>query len=128
MKTNYIVGAALVAMLNCTIANADLLGPATSGLNGSLGGNLSSTRDIGVTGHGNGSLGADLDTRPLQRTTRDVSKRTKQRTHDAVSATRERTKSTVANTNSATAEKVREVQSSKVSASAEGNASVGVER
>lgn len=112
MKTNYLVGAALVAMLNCAIANADLLG-ASTGLGGSLGGNLSGTRDIGLTGSGNGSFGADFDSRPLRRTTSEAA---------------DRAKSTAAATKSAAAEKVQDVKSSKVDASADSSAAVGLKK
>lgn len=127
MKTNYIVGAALVAMLNCAVANADLLG-GNGSLGGGLGGNLHGARDIGLSGHGNGAFGAEVDTRSLRRTTSDVADRTKQRTRDTVSTTHERAKSTAAATKSVAADKVNGAKSLNPQTSANGNASASKEQ
>ncbi len=73
MKTRFtLIGVALAAALNCAAVNAQVLG---GGAGGGLGGTLSGgMRDMGVMGQGtmNGSLGADLDTSTLRRTTRDT--------------------------------------------------------
>jgi hypothetical protein len=127
MKTNYIVGAALVAMLNCAIANADLLGGSGS-LGGALGGNLNGARDVGLSGHGNGAFGADLDSRSLRRATSETTDRTKQRTRDTVSATHERAKSTAAATKSVAADKVNDAKSLEPKGAASGNASASKEK
>ena len=98
MKTKYMLGAAIVVALNCVTANAQVLGGnVAGGLGGTLGGGLGGARDVGVMGQGNGhgSLGTELDTGSLRRTTREVASRTTDRTRGAVDASRERTSSTV---------------------------------
>src|SRR5262245_23170663 len=97
MNTKYLLGAAIIAVLNCTTLNAQVLGGnAVGGLGGSLGGNLGGTRDIGVMGQGNGhgAFGTDLDTGSLRRTTGDLTHRAKDRTRDTLATTRDHTRST----------------------------------
>jgi hypothetical protein len=98
MNTKYLLGAAIVAVLNCATLNAQVLGGnAVGGLGGSLGGNLGGMRDIGVMGQGNGhgAFGADLDTGSLRRTTGDLTHRATDRTRDTLETTRGRTHSSV---------------------------------
>ena len=76
MKTNYFIGAALVAALHCATINAQVIGGnAVGGLGGSLGGNMSRGGiDVIGQGSGRGSLGTDLDSGSLRRTSGDLAR------------------------------------------------------
>lgn len=91
MKTRSMIGVAMVAVLSCAAANAQVLGG--GGIGGGLGGTLSGgMRDMQMTTQGalNGSFGADLDTSTLGRTTRDTAGRVTDRARNTTSAVRDR--------------------------------------
>lgn len=95
MKTrSMLIGIAMAAALNCTAVNAQVVGGLGGGLGGGLSGGL---RDMNMTTQGtlNGSLGADVDTGSLSRTTRDTAERTTNRARNTTSAVRDRAATTV---------------------------------
>ncbi len=95
MKTrSMLIGLATAAVLNCAAVNAQVLGGVGGGLGGGLSGGL---RDMNMATHGtlNGSLGAELDTNSLRRTTRDTAERTTNRARNTTSAVRDRATSKV---------------------------------
>ena len=97
------LGAVIAAALNCSPANAQVLGGNVGGaVNGTLSGGM---RDLGVITHGGaaGSLGADLDTGSLHRTTRDTLDRTTTRARNTAAAARKRAESTVGEASSTSA-------------------------
>ena len=116
MNTKFLLGAAIVAVLNCATLNAQVLGGnAVGSVGGALGGHVGGMRDIGVVGQGSGhgAFGADLDTGSLRRTSGDLTHRAKDRTRDTLTSTRDRTRSTV---NSARATAERDVGAAAITA------------
>jgi hypothetical protein len=97
MKTRKtFIAAAIVAVMACSAANAQVLGGNVGGaVNGALGGGL---RDSSVFGSGNaaGSFGGELDTGSTLRKTRGMTDETTRRARDVGANARNRTKSTVA--------------------------------
>jgi hypothetical protein len=96
MKAKYIVGAAIVAVLNCTTVQAQVLGGGTTGgLSGSLGGGLGGSRNLDVMsqGRGHGAFDADLDAGSLRRSSRDVADRTSTRARGSIHDARDRKRS-----------------------------------
>ena len=88
--------AAILAVLACSAAHAQVLGGSVGGaVNGALGGGM---RDTSVFGNGNaaGSFGGELDTGPVLRKTRGIADDTTGRVRDVGSKVRNRTESTVA--------------------------------
>lgn len=104
MKTRIsFIGAAIVAVLNCTSANAQVLG---GSVGGAIGGTLSGgMRDMGVLTRGDaaGSLGGGLEADSLHRTTRGVAGETTHSARNASGAVRNRAESTVATRHDASA-------------------------
>jgi hypothetical protein len=108
MKTRTVIlGIAMVAALNCTIAQAQVLG---GGVGGALGSNVGGTmsggmRDVSVLGSGNagGSLSGDLDTGRLHRTARGAPDRTTDRVRNTTPGVRDRAQSTAGNARHASA-------------------------
>lgn len=89
------IGATFATVLNCAAAHAQVLG---GDIGGAVGGTLSGgMRDMGVITHGNaaGSLGTDLDTGSLHRSTRDTLDRTTTRARNTAGAARNRAESTI---------------------------------
>lgn len=97
MKTrSMLIGVAMAAALNCAAVNAQVLGGGSIG--GGLGGTLSGgMRDMNVMTQGamNGSLGADLDTGSLRRTTRGTAERATDRVRDTSGAVKDRAASKI---------------------------------
>jgi hypothetical protein len=88
--------AAIVAVLSCSAAHAQVLGGAVGGAaNGALGGGL---RDTSVFSNGNaaGSFGGELDTGSMIQRTRGAADRTTQRARNVGANARNRAASTVA--------------------------------
>jgi hypothetical protein len=97
MKTRKtFIAAAIVAVMACSAAHAQVLGGNVGGaVNGALGGGL---RDTSVVGNGNvaGSFGGELDTGSTLRKTRGMSDDVTGRARNAGTKVRNRTESTVA--------------------------------
>ena len=97
MKTRKtFIAAAIVAVLSCSAAHAQVLGGAVGGaVNGALGGGL---RDTSVFGEGNaaGSFGGELDTGSMINRTRGAADQTTRRARNVGANVRNRTESTVA--------------------------------
>jgi hypothetical protein len=117
MKTrSMLIGVAMVAMLNGAAVNAQVLG----GVGGSLGGGLSGgLRDMSMTSQGamNGTLGADLDSGTLRRSTRDTTDRVTDRARNTTSTVRDRATSKVDRTREKVGE-TREVATATTSSAA----------
>jgi hypothetical protein len=140
MKTrSLLIGVAMAAALNCAAVNAQVLGGGDIG--GGLGGTLSGgMRDMNVTTHGamNGSLGTDLDTGSLRRTTRGTAERATNRARSTTGAVKERaaakadqtrdTTSTVASTAAASAMSTIDDVQIEGTADVAGSAASGVSR
>ena len=87
---------AIVAVMACTAAHAQVLGGNVGGaVNGALGGGLRDTSVVG-NGNANGSFGGELDTGPVLKKTRGVADDTTRRARNAGANVRNRTESTVA--------------------------------
>lgn len=97
MKTREtFIAAAIVAVMGCSAANAQVLGGNVGGaVNGALGGGM---RDTGVFGNGNaaGSFGGELDTGSTLRKTRGMADDTTRRARNVSANARNRTESAVA--------------------------------
>lgn len=97
MKTRKtFIAAAIVAVMACSAANAQVLGGNVGGaVNGAVGGGL---RDSSVFGSGNaaGSLGGEFDSGSTLRKTRGMTDDTTRRARDVGAKARNRTESTVA--------------------------------
>ena len=97
MKTRKtFIAAAIVAVLSCSAAHAQVLGGAVGGaVNGAVGGGL---RDTSVFGNGNatGSFGGELDTGSMIERTRGAADQTTRRARNVGANVRNRTESTVA--------------------------------
>jgi hypothetical protein len=93
---NTVSAAAIVAVLACSAADAQVLGGNVGGaVNGALGGGL---RDTSVFGNGNaaGSFGGELDTGSMLRTTRGMSEDATRRARGVGANVRNRAQSTIA--------------------------------
>ena len=93
---NTFSAAAIVAVMACSAAHAQVLGGNVGGaVNGALGGGL---RDTSVFGNGNaaGSFGGELDTGSMVRKTRGAADDTTRRARNVGANVRNRTESTVA--------------------------------
>jgi hypothetical protein len=122
--------AAILAVLTCSAAHAQVLGGNVGGaVNGALGGGL---RDTSVFSNGNaaGSFGSEFDTGPVLKKTRGIADDTTGRARDAGSKVRNRAESTVAtardtsaNTATSAVATARTVKDQQVSAAADGAAS-----
>lgn len=97
MKTRKtFIAAAIVAVLSCSAAHAQVLGGAVSGAaNGALGGGLGNSSVFGG-GNAAGSFGGELDTGSMIHRTRGVADQTTQRARNVGTSMRNRTESTVA--------------------------------
>jgi hypothetical protein len=97
MKTrNTFIAAAIVAVLACSAANAQVLGGAVGGAaNGALAGGLGNSSVFGG-GNAAGSFGGELDTGSMIHRTRGVADRSTQRARNVGTNVRNRTESTVA--------------------------------
>ena len=97
MKTRKtFIAAAIVAVLSCSAAHAQVLGGAVGGAaNGALGGGLGNSSVFGG-GNAAGSFGGELDTGSMIHRTRGVADQTSQRARDVGTNVRNRTESTVA--------------------------------
>ena len=97
MKTRKtVIAAAIVAVLSCSAAHAQVLGGGVGGaVNGALGGGL---RDTSVMGNGNanGSFGGELDTGSMIQRTRGAADQTTRRARNVGANVRNRTESAVA--------------------------------
>jgi hypothetical protein len=97
MKTRKtFIAAAIVAVLSCSAAQAQVLGGAVGGaVNGTLGGGM---RDTSVFGNGNaaGSFGGEIDTGSMIQRTRGTADQTTRRARNAGANVRTRAESTVA--------------------------------
>ena len=125
--------AALVAVMACSAAHAQVLGGNVGGaVNGALGGGL---RDTSVIGNGNaaGSFGGELDTGSVLRKTRGAADNTTRRARNVGANVRNRTESSVATAHdtganvassaAATAHATKEQQSRNTTAVADSAAS-----
>jgi hypothetical protein len=97
MKTRKtFIAAAIVAVLACSAANAQVLGGAVGGAaNGALGGGLGNSSVFGG-GNAAGSFGGELDTGSMIHRTRGVADQSTQRARNVGTNVRNRTESTVA--------------------------------
>jgi hypothetical protein len=97
MKTRKtFIAAAIVAVLACSAANAQVLGDAVGGAaNGALGGGLGNSSVFGG-GNAAGSFGGELDTGSMIHRTRGVADQSTQRARNVGTNVRNRTESTVA--------------------------------
>jgi hypothetical protein len=90
MKTRIsFIASVIVAALNCTLADAQVLG---GNVGGAIGGTLSGgMRDTSVLtrGHAQGAFGSEVDTRSLMRTTRGTAGAVRNRAESAVATSRE---------------------------------------
>jgi hypothetical protein len=97
MKTRKtFIAAAIVAVLSCSAAHAQVLGGAVGGAaNGALGGGLGNSSVFGG-GNAAGSFGGEVDTGSMIHRTRSVADQTSQRARNVGANARSRTESTVA--------------------------------
>jgi hypothetical protein len=97
MKTRKtFIAAAIVAVLSCSAAHAQVLGGAVGGAaNGALGGGLGNSSVFGG-GNAAGSFGGELDTGSMIHRTRGVADQTSERARNVGTDVRNRTESTVA--------------------------------
>jgi len=97
MKTRKtFIAAAIVAVLSCSAAHAQVLGGSVGGAaNGALGGGIGNSSVFGG-GNAAGSFGGELDTGSMIHRTRGVADQTSQRARNVGTNVRNRTESTVA--------------------------------
>ena len=92
------IATAIVAVLSCSAAQAQVLGGGVGGaVNGALGGGLRDT-SVFSEGNANGSFGGELDTGSMIHRTRGAAEQTTQRARNVGTNVRNRTESTVAAT------------------------------
>lgn len=104
MKTRKtFIAAAIVAVLSCSAAHAQVLGGAVGGAaNGALGGGLGNSSVFG-RGNAAGSFGDEIDSGSMIHRTRGVADQTTQRARNVGTNVRNRTESTVATAHDASA-------------------------